>query len=122
MTLNVVACNYWHVVQVSDRRLTLNGIPWDDAANKCVVVGCRDALLSITYTGLAYIGEVPTDEWIHGIVDASPGAKRSMGFVVDLLERAATEAFASQIPLIDRGSPLTMLIAGWHWNKKHTQA
>jgi hypothetical protein len=45
MTLNIAIANYWFVIQASDRRLTLDGKPWDDNANKSLIFGCRDAML-----------------------------------------------------------------------------
>lgn len=54
------------VIQASDRLVTMQGDyrVHDSTANKSVVyvgVNCR---LLIGYTGLAYINDVPTDEWI----------------------------------------------------------
>ena len=115
MTLDIAIANYWYVIQASDRRLTLNGKPWDENANKCVIFGCRDAMLSITYTGLAYIGELPTDVWISETLANNNLQFRDMGFSVDTLCRAATRAFTEDIPPVDRPTEHTFLIAGWQW-------
>ncbi len=123
MTLNLVVANHWHVVQVSDRRLTLNGEPWDDHANKCIVLLCRDALLSLTYTGLAYIGDVPTDQWIADILDRYNTPERDMGWSVGILRSAASRAFQEgMVPPAEIENELTIMAAGWHWRAGRPQA
>lgn len=122
MTLDIAIANYWYVIQAADRRLTLDGRPWDDSANKCVVFGCRDAILSITYTGLAYIGELPTDIWIANTLAANNLQFRDMGFAVDTLRQAATRVFTQDIPPADRGAEHTFLVAGWHWKRKRVRS
>lgn len=118
MTLNITAANPWFVVQVSDRRLTdrrltHEGRTYDDEANKAVILGCRDALLVITYTGLGYINELRTDDWIVEILDANKVARRDMGFAVAVLQQAATETF-SRLAEPDCQQPHTFVVAGWH--------
>jgi len=117
MTLNITAANPWFVAQVSDRRLTWAGRPYDDEANKAVVLGCRDALLLVTYTGLGYIDELRTDDWIVEVLDANKVVRRDMGFAVEVLRQAATDAF-SRLPAPDRGAAHTFLLAGWHCRGK----
>jgi hypothetical protein len=53
--------NYF--VQVSDRLVT-GGSRSDPCANKTVVYRARDALVSIGYSGIAYVDQTPTDDWI----------------------------------------------------------
>jgi hypothetical protein len=62
--LTLVAPRY--VVQVSDRLVTLatDGAAYDARANKSIVLGLRDALMTVSYSGLAYIEGHPTDEWM----------------------------------------------------------
>lgn len=117
MTLNITAANPWFVAQVSDRRLTWAGRPYDDEANKVVVLGCRDALLLVTYTGLGYVDELRTDDWIAEVLDANKVVRRDMGFAVEVLRQAATEAF-SRLGEPDRGAAHTFLLAGWHPRRK----
>lgn len=56
------------VVQVADRLVSqLRGralTPLDPIANKLLIYRARDAMVSIGYAGQAFIGRVPTDEWI----------------------------------------------------------
>lgn len=55
-------------VQVADRLVSeMRGTrlsAFDEMANKLVIYRATDAMVSIGYAGQAYIGEVPTDEWI----------------------------------------------------------
>lgn len=71
MTLVVSCISPNHVVQVSDRRLTWAAGPKagelaDDHTNKALVVCNR---LCVSYTGLAEIGRVKTDEWVLDVAD-----------------------------------------------------
>lgn len=49
---------------VTDRRVTKNGNVFDPDANKNIVNAHINAAVAIGYTGVAYIGLVPTDQWI----------------------------------------------------------
>jgi hypothetical protein len=54
-------------MQVSDRMVSLAGrspVPFDTLANKTVVYFGRRGIVTIAYTGPAYVREVPTDKWI----------------------------------------------------------
>lgn len=64
MTLIITSLSDDTIVQVSDRRVTRNGVLVDDECNKAVFVVCKDARFSIAYTGLAEIFGNRTDEWI----------------------------------------------------------
>ena len=68
MTLIITAVRGLDVFQVSDRRVTQQTgtatSTWDPAANKAVVVRGTDFAVSMCYTGLAYIGDMPTDQFI----------------------------------------------------------
>jgi hypothetical protein len=64
------------IVQVSDRLVvTMRGGEIQDHdifANKTVVYRASDALVTIGYSGVAYINNVPTDEWIAAILFGEP--------------------------------------------------
>ncbi len=65
MTLNLTLLHPRYVLQVSDRRITKK--PSGEIhplANKNVVYLARDGLVSICYSGPAYMEHVPTDTWI----------------------------------------------------------
>jgi hypothetical protein len=70
MTLIVSVATWHHIVQVSDRRTTLLGQPvsHDERANKTLVVHALDALAAISYTGPAYVGNTPTDDWMADLI------------------------------------------------------
>lgn len=65
MTLHLVLTNRDGTVHVGDRKLTFSGgRQFDDASNKIVIFRARDAMVSIGFTGIAYLNGMPTDEWI----------------------------------------------------------
>jgi len=64
-----------YAVQVSDRLLTRKWTtprvryePWDEAANKSVIVLDRDGLFALGYSGPGHIAGAPTDSWIAEVV------------------------------------------------------
>jgi hypothetical protein len=96
----------------------------DPAANKTVVFRASDAIVTIGYTGIAYVGQIPTDRWIaevlcqesFGAPDARFGVRMGggrrpvdIGQALILLERAIQELPA--IPVDEHG--LELLVAGW---------
>ena len=65
MTLHLVLTSRDGTVHVGDRKLTFgDGRPFDDASNKIVIFRARDAIVSIGFTGVAYLDGIPTDEWV----------------------------------------------------------
>lgn len=65
MTLRLTKIIRRYVLQVSDRLLTKNrGEPHDTLANKNIIYLARNALVTIGYTGIAYLGDTTTDQWI----------------------------------------------------------
>jgi hypothetical protein len=88
VTLILSALTHDHAVQVSDRRLVNihTGSVEDDKANKAVIFCGR---LQFGYTGLASIGDAPTDRWLATLLCA-PGLNLQRG-----LRRVADEATAA---------------------------
>ena len=116
------------VVQVSDRLVTTKrGAKTDEhdpTANKTVVYRAADALVTLGYSGLAYIGETPTDSWIAETLfqgDLAPkdghlgtrfrAAAKPMRIGL-ALKRLADAIRALPAGDIDRYS-LNIAIAGW---------
>ena len=68
MTLHITYVSPHYVLQVSDRLVTRRSLgrprPFDPESNKTVIYVARDALLSIGYSGVAYLDNRPTDQWI----------------------------------------------------------
>jgi hypothetical protein len=119
MTLNVTVVNHWFVAQVSDRRFTLGDKVFDDQGNKAVLFVCRDSMVAITYTGLAYIGELRTDDWLVEFLVQNKAVNRDIGLCAGSLMHVATES-TSKIPLADRRAFNTYTLAGWK-DSRHQQ-
>lgn len=72
MTLIINAVTQRFVVHASDRLLTKQiagkSCVHSDIENKSLIVVVKDAICIIGYTGIAYIGDVITDEWIASII------------------------------------------------------
>lgn len=66
MTLLLAHAARYEAIHVSDRLLTLASPtrPFDQFSNKAVLYLCTDAIIALVYTGVAYIGNRPTDDWI----------------------------------------------------------
>ena len=65
MTLVLTRASKDYVLQVTDRLVTqTGGVPFDAIANKNVLFCSRNGVIVLGYTGLAYLGGVPTDQWI----------------------------------------------------------
>lgn len=64
MTLIVSVRSYCGTLQMSDRLLSRGGEPWDPESNKTIVLSLSNAIVSISYSGPAYIEGFPTDQWI----------------------------------------------------------
>jgi hypothetical protein len=69
MTIILSLVTSYYSLQVSDRLLSEpkgqnQYKPWDPASNKSVVVLTRDGLISMGYTGPAFISRIPMDGWI----------------------------------------------------------
>ena len=64
MSLIVAAGNHDQFIQLSDRRLSINGRICTDESNKAIVLNCANAHLSIGFTGLAECGAFKTKDWI----------------------------------------------------------
>jgi hypothetical protein len=57
------------VLQTGDRLLTLEQgssgpSPWDPYANKTILLLARNGTVVISYSGLSYIRDIPTDRWL----------------------------------------------------------
>src|SRR6266496_2519895 len=88
--------NLQQVVLVSDRRLTRNGVNFEDQSNKAFVFVCRDARLAVAYTGLAELGTFLTRQWLPEALMESAAPDFRMGPIIEqrFAERA-TRDFAN---------------------------
>jgi hypothetical protein len=112
MTLIVTAISDDSVVQVVDRRLTMNGIPIDDLAMKAVCGVCRDASFSLAYTGLV-TSPLPTGEWLVDFLGANHLLSQPLPAVLNSLAEALTCEFARFRQWPDGHRRLTVSVAGF---------
>ena len=93
MTLILSAIAKNCVVQISDRRLTLpDGSLYDDMAVKMICAACQNAHFSMSYTGLAEVKGVRTDERVTDYLVSIHAGNMP---ILQLLE--ATKAFLTEI-------------------------
>jgi hypothetical protein len=128
MTL-IVSCLYSEsfVAQITDRRVTTqSGKPFDELSNKTLIYWAKDAIVSMAYTGPAYIEDWPTDAWIAwklwgksldrfnntggGNIIRVPPHQYHIGQAIRLLE---SELKASEIARTK--SAFELHIVGWKW-------
>jgi hypothetical protein len=111
MTLVLSCFTDRYAIQVMDRRVTLDGVPTDDARNKGVSLNGQ---YIIGYSGLAEIAGLPSDEWIVGAV-ANADGHHPFDYLVNA---ADSEISKSKIP---RKYQWTVFVAlGWERGAGHT--
>jgi hypothetical protein len=115
------------VLQIEDRLVTPDlsaggSAKPDTLANKNVIYRARDAIVCMGYTGLAFIGNLPTDTWIAekltGLKGSDPFGTRfgslprwlDIGQAIELLDR---ELRASEIAALKTNFEL--VVVGWQW-------
>lgn len=79
MTLVLSFAAHGFSVQVADRLVSQRRgsflSPLDQIANKLLIYRARDAVVSIGYAGQAFIGEIPTDEWLAQLISGEPNVR-----------------------------------------------
>ena len=79
MTLILSFACHGIAVQVADRLVSQQRghliSPLDQIANKLLIYRARDAIVSIGYAGQAFIGDIPTDEWLAQLISGEPNAR-----------------------------------------------
>ena len=124
MTLILGQLSHAFVLQVTDRLVTdqRSTVLPDFLANKNVIYFARDAVVSIGYTGVAYIGDLPTDYWIAGKLSGADITQRfnfmsretsQMFDIGQALSFLARELEKSEVATGDLGFELVMV--GWQW-------
>lgn len=117
------------VVHVSDRLVTADGsgAPFDSLANKAVLLEANDAFVSMGYTGVAYLEDMPSDQWIAGVVWGQPltasgfstGGALLLGDVGYLVRRLVEQlARVAREDAQLRSHGITILGAGFQWKRK----
>jgi len=113
--------------QVSDRLVTRtrpgsDPVPFDALANKTVIYWARDAIVTMSYTGPAYIGELTTDDWIvqklTGL-NVTGGFGTRLGALPQWLDIGqAARVLAEEFSRSEIGRSqvqFALVIAGWQW-------
>ena len=127
MTLILAHVARYGVIHVSDRLVTERGTarPFDAFSNKALLYLCADAIVAIGYTGLAYIGDSPTDVWIanqlvgkqlqeySGFGQPMQTERRTIVSAVEML-RSQLESEMRRTPTLEFG----LLITGWKWAQR----
>jgi hypothetical protein len=103
MTLILTRASKDYVLQVTDRLVTqTGGKPFDPISNKNVLYCSRNGVVVLGYTGLAYLGGVPTDQWM---------VETLTGYTFDR-DRKPPAVSPGPIRVRDIGQSLTMLKKG----------
>lgn len=133
MTLLLKAITDKYAFSISDRLLTKQTsssfIPFDQVSNKTVVFFPRNGIISISYTGTAYIGKIPTDRWIAEKLSGYDLSEGKDFFIhnndkewphlynsVENLIRELNREWPS-LPIYQRDPDLGLLICGWQKTK-----
>ena len=112
MTLIATALSDESVVQVVDRRLTRDGVLYDDLANKGICGVCADARFSVAYTGLMMTPN-RTDEWLVDFLSDAGVLQLSLLDVLKSLAGALTQEFVRFRNLPENSRRLTLAFAGF---------
>lgn len=138
MTLVLTRASQSYVIQVTDRLVTKGRKKFDELANKNIILHSRNAIVTIGYSGHAYIGNLPTDQWIAecligkttiqgGKTPAISLGKQAdgwldIGYSLILLKASLDDAAKMNVRRDWRkdwkSKPFEVTIAGWQWGKK----
>lgn len=126
VTLILTAVHRHGVIQVVDRLVTLRtngGVEeFDPRANKTVVFAAGDAIMTLAYTGSAYVDKLPTDQWIAESLRDKPvplgrDGRRPATLSVGRLANwpSAGQAVSRLANRLEAAmsSSVTIVIAGW---------
>jgi hypothetical protein len=138
MTLILIRASEQFVSQAVDRLITTDvGDEFDARSNKNIVYACKDGIVSIVYTGIAFLGSIPTDQWlveqITGLKFDRDGKSPAVGLghswepteglgqTMQRVQSALQDAVKS-IPAKWKAAwkkrTFDLLAAGWKWNKR----
>lgn len=137
MTLHVGLLGGNLVVQAGDRLLTQKEgkrlKPWEEVANKSLILLATNATAIISYAGLAHIDRMPTDQWLAEKITATksppprrPGGSPPMQFganapihlrqAIDRIKSGVAREFSKQ-PSRSRDNGLEVLITGYTFKR-----
>lgn len=140
MTLILRARAPGFVIQASDRMVSLRRgtalEQYDAASNKSLIYYAEDGILTLAYTGLAYIARKTTDQWIAETMCGVPfpeGCTQSYRYVREWrlinaalrnVGEALDRAYENSNEVPSRSRDISMIITGvgWHVNRRRTKA
>lgn len=100
----------------------------DACANKSVIYVCRDGYMVVSFAGIAYVGDVPTDEWLAQILIGRVVGRRDEGRPAMLsfgktLAKQINQALWLLQRSIDTEKSLSggieILVSGWRIRRRH---
>src|SRR5688572_10844822 len=109
MTQILTAIQHQSMNHLSDRLTSVRQMRFDPEANKTVIFRARDGIIAISFSGVAFLNGVPTDQWLahvlrhedprttaeidHGAISGQPPARwLSIGEAIRALEQELTVA------------------------------
>jgi hypothetical protein len=138
MTLIITRTSCRFALMVTDRKVTKSGSLVDPDANKNLIFEDRNAVVAMGYTGMAYIGGIPTDQWLAQTLTglAFPEGRRGPNTVPALMiSQYATEYFGVRVRNLRQrlnevcksirqryrkqwtANSFDLFITGWEWNR-----
>lgn len=136
MTLIISNVSKYQVLQISDRLVTKSYDKFDELANKSIIFCALNGILSISYTGHAFIGNIPTDQWLSEIligrsfINANKPPAMSFGKTkinhigpaINILRESLSKKAISDMKPESRSqwinSRFYLSFAGWLWGRK----
>jgi len=120
MTLILTLGNSEQVIQISDRRLTVNSKLKDDESNKAGILICGNARLAFGFTGLSQIWDFKTRPWLLSALEECSPPDYTIGGILDRLKKKATRDFHT-LPAL-RSIPqsnkrLSVMFSGYLYNQ-----
>ena len=120
-------------IQISDRLVVekrgASVKPFDPFSNKSVVFWARDAIVSISYTGQAFVGDMTMDEWVAATLIGRFPTKDSITMGKEVVAKwldigQATDKLLAGLRSCEVGAatePFEMVIVGWKWKQRSKQ-
>ena len=116
MTLIISAVTSRKFYQVSDTRLTKpNGDLFNDFSIKTTLLQCKDAVISISYTGIARLDNLRTDEWLVKILSDFHAWDKTLFEVSEHIKNTATIEFKK---INNQKIHHAFVLTGWFVNLK----
>lgn len=124
------------MLQVSDRLVTRGQQSFDPLANKSILYCANNGILAMAYTGMAFLGHTPTDQWLADVLIGNrleshlrlpvigPGPMRSVDVgqalikVTEALNNAPVE---TKLRVHWIAQSFDLLIVGWQWTARRSR-